>query len=90
MLSAAYKMGEQEHSPSMKRKSSMMEIGKSLKSGKTMLSGSHGISKFERDFVMLEPIGQGEFSTVWKVRDKRTGGLWAVKRGKPFIGLKDR
>ena len=39
---------------------------------------------------MLEPIGHGEFSTVWKVREKKSGSLWAVKRGKPYKGIKDR
>jgi hypothetical protein len=47
-------------------------------------------SRFERDFVLLGPIGVGEFSTVWKVREKRNGTVWAVKRGKPYIGEKDR
>lgn len=46
--------------------------------------------RFEQDFVVLEPVGQGEFSTVWKVREKRSGDIFAVKRGKAYCGAKDR
>ncbi len=50
-----------------------------------------GVSgRLERDFVMVESLGQGEFSQVWKVRDKTDGRLWAVKAGKPYTGYKNR
>ncbi len=39
---------------------------------------------------MLAPVGRGEFSTVWKVREKSSGDIFAVKRGKAFSGAKDR
>lgn len=67
------------------------DSSKPSKQGRASLSGSlPGATRFEKDYVMLEPIGNGEFSTVWKVKEKKTGQLWAVKRGKPYLGLKDR
>lgn len=89
LLSAAYKLGEQQAS----RKS-----GKPALSGgdKATMASPRQASKdlpnvlFERDFTLLEPLGQGEFSTVWKVKDKKDGLMYAVKRNKAFIGEKDR
>lgn len=46
--------------------------------------------RLERDFLILGPLGQGEFSDVLKVKEKKTGGMYAVKRGRPFTGAKDR
>jgi mitosis inhibitor protein kinase SWE1 len=46
--------------------------------------------RLERDFVLLQSLGSGEFSQVWKVRDKKHGRLWAVKAGKPYTGYTNR
>lgn len=48
------------------------------------------LDKFERDFTLIQSLGGGAFSRVWKVRDKVSGGLWAVKAGKPYTGHKNR
>lgn len=49
---------------------------------------------FEIRFKVLEPLGQGAFSQVWKVQERgKEGneGIWAVKRTKGvFEGVKDR
>lgn len=42
------------------------------------------------DFVIMEILGQGEFSTVWKVKEKKSGQLFAVKAGRPYTGKKNR
>ena len=92
LLSAAYKLGEQQANM---RGSGLLAPGDSKNTAKTARRVSTSSiggadSRFERDFVLLGPIGVGEFSTVWKVREKRNGTVWAVKRGKPYIGEKDR
>ena len=46
--------------------------------------------RLEKDFVLVQSVGSGEFSKVWKVRGKKDGRLWAVKAGKPYTGLKNR
>ncbi|KAK4686599.1 mitosis inhibitor protein kinase SWE1, partial [Tremellales sp. Uapishka_1] len=46
-------------------------------------------NRFDKDFVLIESLGGGAFSKVWKVRDKK-GGVWAVKAGKPYSGSKNR
>ncbi|CDZ98299.1 myt1 kinase [Phaffia rhodozyma] len=46
---------------------------------------------FEIRFKVLEPLGQGAFSQVWKVQDRKGKSVWAVKRTKGvFEGVKDR
>ena len=91
LLSAAYKLGEQQAQFGNHMKNLSTDSSKPSKQGRASLSGSlPGATRFEKDYVMLEPIGNGEFSTVWKVKEKKTGQLWAVKRGKPYLGLKDR
>lgn len=93
LLSAAYKLGEQQANL---RGAGLLVPGadgkNNAKSARRVSTSSIGgaDSRFERDFVLLGPIGVGEFSTVWKVREKRNGTVWAVKRGKPYIGEKDR
>jgi mitosis inhibitor protein kinase SWE1 len=49
-----------------------------------------GMGRYERDFATVQALGQGEFSSVWKVRSKADGTLWAVKKGKPYSGFRDR
>lgn len=90
LLSAAYKLGEQQVQFGNHMKNLSTDNSKAPKQGRPSLSGSPVVTRFEKDYVMLEPIGNGEFSTVWKVKEKKTGKLWAVKRGKPYLGLKDR
>jgi hypothetical protein len=93
LLSAAYKLGEQQANMRGSALATPLVDGKSeSKTARRVSTSSIGgaDSRFERDFVLLGPIGVGEFSTVWKVREKRNGNVWAVKRGKPYIGEKDR
>lgn len=50
-----------------------------------------GTLGFKHDFVQMGPIGEGGFSVVWKVRARRTGRLYAIKRSKrEFRGRRDR
>ncbi|BEJ15626.1 hypothetical protein CspHIS471_0502310 [Cutaneotrichosporon sp. HIS471] len=49
-----------------------------------------GIGRYDRDFATIQALGQGEFSSVWKVRSKADDTLWAVKKGKPYSGNRDR
>lgn len=49
-----------------------------------------GAGKLERDFTLVQALGAGEFSNVWKVRHKGDGSLWAVKTGRPYSGVKNR
>ena len=46
--------------------------------------------RLEKDFTIVQSVGTGEFSHVWKVRDKHEGRFWAVKAGKPYTGQKNR
>ncbi|KAL1915355.1 uncharacterized protein VTP21DRAFT_6813 [Calcarisporiella thermophila] len=46
---------------------------------------------FETQFNIIARLGHGEFSEAFKVQEKSTGRLFAVKKTKyPFIGTKDR
>lgn len=47
-------------------------------------------NRLEKDFVIEKSLGQGEFSNVWEVRDRKTGQLFAVKAGRPYTGSKNR
>lgn len=47
-------------------------------------------NKLDADFVLVQGIGAGEFSQVWKVRSRRDGAVSAVKAGKPYMGVKNR
>lgn len=49
-----------------------------------------GAGRFERDFTLVQALGSGEFSSVWKVRHKNDGDLWAIKTGRPYTGHKNR
>ncbi|WVQ79694.1 hypothetical protein IAT38_001794 [Cryptococcus sp. DSM 104549] len=49
-----------------------------------------GITRLETDFTLVENLGSGAFSQVWKVREKKTGRVFAVKAGKPYQGVKGR
>ncbi|GMK55926.1 hypothetical protein CspeluHIS016_0209820 [Cutaneotrichosporon spelunceum] len=49
-----------------------------------------GVGRYDRDFATIQALGQGEFSSVWKVRSKVDDTLWAVKKGKPYSGNRDR
>jgi len=46
---------------------------------------------FADNFEILEELGQGSFSDVFKVRHKMAGNVYALKRSKePFSGMADR
>lgn len=46
---------------------------------------------FDTRFIVLETLGKGAFSQVFKVKEREGGGLFAVKRAKGmFEGVKDR
>lgn len=49
-----------------------------------------GAGRLERDFSLVQALGAGEFSSVWKVRHKGDGKVWAVKTGRPYTGAKNR
>ena len=51
---------------------------------------SGGGSRLDTDFVIVQALGKGAFSQVWKVKEKATGKLFAVKAGKPYTGYKNR
>jgi hypothetical protein len=46
-------------------------------------------NRLQTDFKLVQSLGAGEFSQVWKVRDKE-GKVWAVKAGKSYTGTKNR
>ena len=46
--------------------------------------------RLDRDYDIIQSLGRGEFSQVWKVREKNNGRLWAIKAGKPYTGYKNR
>ena len=46
--------------------------------------------KFNKEFVVVQLLGSGAFSQVWKVKHKGEGTVWAVKAGKPYTGMKNR
>ena len=48
-----------------------------------------GINRLNKDLEIIGGLGKGEFSQVWRVKD-RAGNLWAVKAGKPYSGAKNR
>ncbi|RSH85623.1 hypothetical protein EHS25_003762 [Saitozyma podzolica] len=50
---------------------------------------SGAANRLQRDFEVVQSLGAGEFSQVWKVKDKR-GKVFAVKAGKPYTGSKNR
>ena len=62
----------------------------SSKSSPPTMSAKDITGRLERDFVLVQSLGRGEFSQVWKVRDKKVGRLWAVKAGKSYTGYKNR
>ena len=53
-------------------------------------SSGYGGSRLETDFVIVQSLGKGEFSHVWKVKEKASGTLFAVKAGRPYTGYKNR
>jgi mitosis inhibitor protein kinase SWE1 len=56
--------------------------------GSTTQGGS--ANKLNRDFVIMQSLGRGEFSQVWKVKEKKTGRMYAVKAGRAYTGTKNR
>ncbi|WVN86162.1 uncharacterized protein L203_101323 [Cryptococcus depauperatus CBS 7841] len=48
------------------------------------------ISRLETDFILIKNLGAGAFSQVWKVQEKETGKIYAVKAGRPYTGIKNR
>lgn len=46
--------------------------------------------RFNSEFVIVQSLGRGEFSQVWKVREKTTGNVFAIKAGKTYTGYKHR
>lgn len=50
-----------------------------------------GTPDFKHDFMQMNVIGEGEFGVVLKVRERRTGRLYAIKRSKRELrGKRDR
>jgi mitosis inhibitor protein kinase SWE1 len=49
-----------------------------------------GRGRLDKEFVVVSSLGKGEFSQVWKVKDRLHGKIWAVKAGKPYTGAKNR
>lgn len=82
-LSLAYKLGGEHLKPAATTTTSPVALQPTAEEKRTG-------GRFEQDFVVLAPVGRGEFSTVWKVREKSSGDIFAVKRGKAFSGAKDR
>lgn len=59
--------------------------------GGSSASSSGMEASFDARFTNLGEIGSGSFATVFKVRSKIDGQLYAVKKGKePFRGRRDR
>jgi mitosis inhibitor protein kinase SWE1 len=51
----------------------------------------HDEDVFDKRFVSLEPLGKGAFSQVFKVKERSTDKLYAVKKARGvFEGVKDR
>jgi len=44
------------------------------------------ISRLDEEFEMVDVLGSGEFSEAFKVVEKATGAVFAVKRTKQPIG----
>lgn len=85
MLAASFKSAAQITTPA--RGHTSQEL--SMFTGRPKL-GSEGITRLETDFALVENLGSGAFSQVWKVREKKTGKVFAVKAGKPYTGAKNR
>ena len=49
-----------------------------------------GGSRLDKDFAIVQSLGKGEFSQVWKVVEKSTGTMYAVKAGRTYAGHKNR
>lgn len=85
MLAASFKSAAQITTPARGHTSQ----GLSMFVGRPKLGGE-GITRLETDFALVENLGNGAFSQVWKVREKKTGKVFAVKAGKPYTGAKNR
>ncbi|KAK8854579.1 hypothetical protein IAR55_003318 [Kwoniella newhampshirensis] len=48
------------------------------------------MTRLEKDFLVVQSLGSGSFSQVWKVRERKSGRFYAVKAGKPYSGAKNR
>ncbi|WVQ95179.1 hypothetical protein IAU59_002273 [Kwoniella sp. CBS 9459] len=59
-------------------------------SARQSISRRGATTRLDKDFTVIETLGSGAFSQVLKVREKRTGRLYAVKAGKPYTGAKNR
>ncbi|RXK42292.1 WEE/WEE-UNCLASSIFIED protein kinase [Tremella mesenterica] len=46
--------------------------------------------RLNQEYTVMQCLGSGAFSKVWKVKDKKEGKLWAVKAGKVYTGAKNR
>lgn len=54
-------------------------------------SSSPTLDEFESQYEILDTLGKGEFSQAFKVQDRSSGQISAVKRTKyPFTGVRDR
>lgn len=57
----------------------------------TALKRTQSFFLFDKHFEFLKVIGRGSFSTVYQARDRRSGGLCAIKKSKrEFKGRDDR
>ena len=67
-------------------------LAAAYKAGEAVIGKTEVISqnRLDRDFTLVQSLGAGAFSQVWKVRDKKDGQYWAVKAGKPYTGVKNR
>ncbi|KIR68063.1 WEE/WEE-UNCLASSIFIED protein kinase, partial [Cryptococcus bacillisporus CA1873] len=85
MLAASFKSAAQITTPARGHVSQDL----SMFTGRPKLGGE-GITRLETDFALVENLGSGAFSQVWKAREKKTGKVFAVKAGKPYTGVKNR
>lgn len=76
----------------------LYRLGPIARASNPMLAGvisGQGIAekdrgRLEREYVVLSKLGEGEFSQVYKAREKMGGTVVAVKAGKPYTGNKNR
>jgi hypothetical protein len=74
-------------SPSIRRVAGQ-EAPRSSRDRSTEVSGDQS-GRFEREFSVDEEMGQGEFGTVFKVRDD-LDCVYAIKKSKRFEGPRHR
>ncbi|WWC63567.1 uncharacterized protein I303_106171 [Kwoniella dejecticola CBS 10117] len=58
--------------------------------GTEKIRSARHTTRLDKDFTVVQNLGSGAFSQVFKVCEKSTGKLFAVKAGKPYTGAKNR